>query len=145
MLLKKWTIRNIVKHYLCPTIKFEVFFKGYIKDQRAGTKGVNKPVVFLYVHLIKLMNKKIIRSSWLCPIPTVLSPKVSDVFLHSGYTYYFYVRHLTRTSFSGVASGGAGGADCPTTRVSVPKIRKVKFPFCHKYFLKISSKFTKCC
>ena len=34
-------------------------------------------------------------------------------------------------SNSDVASGGAGCADCPATRISVPIIRKVKFPLSH--------------
>ena len=29
---------------------------------------------------------------------------------------------------SSVASGGAGGADCPTTMISFPRYRKVKIP-----------------
>ena len=36
-----------------------------------------------------------------------------------------------------VASGGAGGADSPISRMSVPKIMKLTFALCHKYFQKL--------
>ena len=49
---------------------------------------------------------------------------------------------------SSVASDGAGGADCPNTRISFPEMRTVNIPKISKLvltFSNISQHFLKCC